>query len=40
MVAGLRDNFDYESYEVISAADGVAGLEQALADAPDLVGWT
>jgi phosphoserine phosphatase RsbU/P len=37
MVAGLRDNFDYESYEVISAADGVAGLEQALADAPDLV---
>ena len=37
MVAGLRDNFEYEGYEVISAADGVAGLECALADDPDLV---
>jgi len=25
MVAGLRDNFEYEGYDVISAADGVAG---------------
>ena len=25
MVAGLRDNFEYEGYEVISAADGVEG---------------
>ena len=37
MVAGLRDNFEFEGYEVISAGDGVDGLERALADNPDLV---
>jgi two-component system alkaline phosphatase synthesis response regulator PhoP len=37
MVAGLRDNFEYEGYEVISAPDGVAGLDKALAEYPDLV---
>jgi DNA-binding response OmpR family regulator len=37
MVAGLRDNFEYEGYDVISAHDGVAGLECALAEHPDLV---
>jgi len=37
MVAGLRDNFEYENYEVISAGDGAAGLERAITDNPDLV---
>ena len=27
MVAGLRDNFEFEGYEVISADNGVDGLE-------------
>ena len=37
MVAGLRDNFEFEGYQVLSAMDGVSGLERALADSPDLV---
>src|SRR3989442_4715962 len=36
MVEGLRDNFEYEGYDVISAGDGVAGLDPGLADHPDL----
>ena len=37
MVAGLRDNFEFEGYEVITAHDGVEGLQRALEEAPDLV---
>jgi len=37
MVAGLRDNFEFEGYEVITAPDGIAGLERALSESPDLV---
>jgi DNA-binding response OmpR family regulator len=37
MVAGLRDNFEYEGYEVLTAGDGAEGLGRALNDAPDLV---
>jgi DNA-binding response OmpR family regulator len=37
MVAGLRDNFEYEGYRVLSAPDGEAGLKRALAESPDLV---
>ena len=34
MVAGLRDNFEFEGYDVITAQDGVAGLERALKESP------
>ena len=37
MVAGLRDNFEFEGYEVITAGDGVDGLRRALEESPDLV---
>src|SRR6201989_1682240 len=37
MVAGLRDNFEYEGYDVIGAEDGVSGLDKAMSDTPDLV---
>src|SRR3974390_537455 len=37
MVAGLRDNFEYEGFRVNTAMDGVEGLEKALEDSPDLV---
>ena len=37
MVSGLRDNFEFEGYEVITAEDGLSGLNRALNDSPDLV---
>jgi DNA-binding response OmpR family regulator len=37
MVAGLRDNFEFEGYEVITASDGVEGLRAALEESPDVV---
>jgi len=37
MVAGLRDNFEYEGFQVITALDGVEGLDRALKDSPDLI---
>src|SRR5258705_2888151 len=37
MVAGLRDNFEDEGYEVLTAHDGVEGLDRALATSPDLI---
>jgi DNA-binding response OmpR family regulator len=37
MVAGLRDNFEFEGYQVITARDGVEGLQKALDESPDLV---
>jgi len=37
MVAGLRDNFEYEGYHVLTAMDGVEGLARALNESPDLV---
>jgi len=37
MVAGLRDNFEFEGYEVITALDGLSGLNRALHESPDLI---
>src|SRR4030088_3278217 len=37
MVAGLRDNFEYEGFQVITANDGIAGLDRALKESPDLI---
>ena len=37
MVAGLRDNFEYEGYDVLTAMDGSEGLKRALV--PDILEW-
>jgi DNA-binding response OmpR family regulator len=36
-VVGLKDNFEFEGYEVITASDGATGLERARSQKPDLV---
>jgi DNA-binding response OmpR family regulator len=37
MVLGLKDNFEFEGYEVVTASDGAAGLERARSEHPDLL---
>ncbi len=37
MVLGLKDNFEFEGYEVLTASDGVSGLDRARQAKPDLV---
>jgi len=37
MVLGLKDNFELEGHEVLTAPDGQAGLERARAEKPDLI---
>jgi len=37
MVLGLRDNFEFEGYEVLVARDGREGLGLALSNSPDVI---
>jgi two-component system alkaline phosphatase synthesis response regulator PhoP len=37
MVLGLRDNFEFEGYEVVTASDGASGLDKARSEKPDLM---
>jgi len=37
MVVGLRDNLEFEGYDVIVARDGAEGIEQAVSGHPDLI---
>jgi len=37
MLRGLKDNFEYAGFNVLTAADGEDGLEAALNEKPDLV---
>ena len=37
MVLGLRDNCEYEGYDVVVARDGEEGISRAVADKPDII---
>jgi len=37
MLRGLKDNFEFKGYRVVTASDGEAGLDAALAGRPDLI---
>ncbi|MHC4481194.1 MAG: response regulator, partial [Planctomycetota bacterium] len=37
MLRGLKDNFEFEGYVVLTAADGEQGLNAALDHKPDLI---
>ncbi len=37
IVAGLRDNLEFENYQVLVAEDGEAALAAALSESPDLI---
>jgi DNA-binding response OmpR family regulator len=37
MVLGLKDNFEFEGYEVLTAPDGASGLERARSAKPDVM---
>ncbi len=37
MLRGLKDNFEFKGYRVLTAADGEAGLNSALNNKPDLI---
>ena len=37
MLRGLKDNFEFEGYKVITATDGDAGIKAALDGQPDII---
>src|SRR5690349_6229141 len=37
MIVALRDNCEFEGFEVVVASDGVEGLEKALTQRPDVI---